>query len=159
MPYLIDGNNLIGHIPDMDLGDRSSRFHLIARLVQFQKIRNTRVIVVFDGPPDELLDNPGTSSPPVSVFFPEAGRRADTVIEAIIQQQTDLRRFYVVSSDREIRDFTRRLGAKSLDCAEFNKRIKEAQKKYREKAALEKPNKDLSPLEVRQWGEVFTSKK
>ncbi len=159
MPYLIDGNNLIGDIPDLDLGDRGSRFQLIARLVRFQKIHNTRVIVVFDGPPDELLDNPGPSSPPVSVFFPEAGHRADSVIEDIIQQQTDLRRFYVVSSDREIRDFARLQGAKSLDCAAFNKRMKKAQKEYRERAALDKQNEELSPLEVRHWGEVFSSKK
>ncbi len=159
MPYLIDGNNLIGHIPDLDLGDRSSRFQLISRLLRFQKINNTRVIVAFDGPPDDRLDNSGSHPSPVSVLFPETGQNADAVIEAVIQRQTDLRRFFVVSSDREIRHFARRQGAKSIDCAEFYKEMKAAQKEYRDQAELEKENEDLSPLEIKQWGEVFKSKK
>ena len=159
MPYLIDGNNLIGHIPDLDLGDKHSRFQLVSRLVRFQKIHNTRVIVVFDGPPDDYLDNSGTPPASVTVFFPDIGQSADTVIEAIIQRQTDLRRFFVVSSDREIRDFARRQGAKSVDCAEFYKEMKKAQKEFRDLAELEKQNTELSPLEIRHWGEVFKSKK
>lgn len=159
MPYLIDGNNVIGHIPDLDLGDRSSRFQLISRLVRFQKIHNTRVIVVFDGPPDDHLENSGNPPAPVSVYFPEAGQSADAIIEAIILQQTDRRRFFVVSSDREIRDFARRQGARSVGCAEFYKKMKKAQNEYRDLAELEKQNEELSPLEVRQWGEVFKLKK
>ena len=157
MPYLIDGNNLIGHIPDLDLGDSNSRFQLISRLVRVQKIHNTRVTVVFDGPPDDFLENRGSLQTPVSVFFPEAGQTADTVIEAIIQRQTDLRRFFVVSSDREIRAFARRQGAKSIDCGEFHREMKKAQKEYRDLAELEKQDEELSPLEVRQWGEIFKS--
>ncbi len=101
MPYLIDGNNLIGHIPDLSLADRESRLLLVSRL----------------------------------------------------------RRFFVVSSDRDVRDFARQHGAKSITCADFHRELKGALREYRKAAELEKNEEPPTPLEVRQWGDIFETKK
>ncbi len=159
MPYLIDGNNLIGHIPDLSLADRESRSLLVSRLRRFQKIRNTRLILVFDGPPQDELDSNHHSGSPFSIIHPEPGRSADSRIEEIIQKQTDLRRFFVVSSDRDIRDFARQHGAKSITCADFHRELKGALREHRKEAELEKNEEPPTPLEVRQWGEIFETKK
>ncbi len=158
MPYLIDGNNLIGHIPDLNLADRQSRTQLVSRLRQFQKIKNTRVSVVFDGTPEIDLMTGGAEQGPVSVLFPESGRNADSLIEEIIDKQTDLRRFFVVSSDREIRYFANKHGAKSLGCAEFHRDLKAAMRKFRKDAELLKEDESPTPLEIRQWKEMFGKK-
>jgi predicted RNA-binding protein with PIN domain len=159
MPYLIDGNNLIGHIPDLSLGDRESRFLLVSRLRRFQKIKNTRVILVFDGPPQEGLGTYHNSVSPFSIAHPEPGESADSLIEEFIREQTDLRRFFVVSSDREIRYFARKHGAKSIDCAAFYLELKGILRESREEAELQKNDEPPTPLEVRQWDDVFRTKK
>ena len=46
MPYLIDGNNLIGHLPFLEIKTRESRFELIGRLLVFQKIKNYKTLQV-----------------------------------------------------------------------------------------------------------------
>lgn len=159
MPYLIDGNNLIGHIPDLNLGDWESRSVLVSRLRRFQKVKNTRLILVFDGPPQAGLDSDHHSGIPLSIIHPEPGTSADSRIEEIIEKQTDLRRFFVVSSDREVRNFARKHGAKSITCAEFHRELKAALREHRKEAELEKNDETQSALEVRQWGEVFDTKK
>ena len=159
MPYLIDGNNLIGHIPDLSLADGKSRSLLVSRLRRFRKVKNTRLFLVFDGPPQSRLDADRHSGGLLSIIHPEPGMSADSRIEEIIKAQTDLRRFFVVSSDREIRHFARKHGAKSITCAQFHRELKAALREHREESELEKNDETPTPLEVRQWGEVFDNKK
>ncbi|MCK5220283.1 MAG: NYN domain-containing protein, partial [Candidatus Aminicenantes bacterium] len=52
MPYIIDGNNLIGSSPDISLEDSNSRKEIVAIVKKFQKKKNSKIIVVFDGEPD-----------------------------------------------------------------------------------------------------------
>jgi predicted RNA-binding protein with PIN domain len=159
MPYLIDGNNLIGHIPDLSLADSGSRSQLVSRLRRFQKVKNTRVILVFDGPPREELDLQDHSGLPFVILHPEPGRNADSLIEEIIKEQTDLRRFFVVSSDRDIRYFAGKNGAKSITCEDFHRELKGALREHRKESELEKTDTPPTPLEVKQWDAIFKAKK
>jgi len=159
MPYLIDGNNLIGYLPALELKSDESRYELISRLLIFQEIKNTRVMVVFDGPPDPNLTQEDFKEIPFYVFFPDFGQNADEVIKKIITKETDLRRFFVVSSDREIKFFAKSKGAKTIDCTEFNKQLKKALKKYKKNMELEKDVELPSPLEVKFWSKLFERKK
>jgi predicted DNA-binding protein (UPF0278 family) len=61
----------------------------------------------------------------------------------------------VVSSDREIKNFARSKGAKSLDNREFNRQLKKALKEYRKLRADEKNASLPSPLEVSFWMDIF----
>lgn len=155
MPYLIDGSNLIGHIPTLELRDPKSKHRLVAQLLAFQVIKKTKIFLVFDGPPDhDLLEkNPHRSD--FAILWPNQEESADTLISQWVQKQTDLRHFYVVSSDREIKTFARESGAKILDCKEFHKLLKTALKEYKESQAMEKEDITLSPLELDHWLEIF----
>ena len=158
MPYLIDGNNLIGHIPSLDLKDQASRKLLVSRLQIFQEFKKTRVIVVFDGPFDPDIAEGRFKDTPFRVCFPPFSQTADDVIEETICRQTDLRQFFVVSSDREIKNFARSKGAKPLDCSEFLRRLKATLKKYDKIAEMEKNTPTPSPLEVDIWSDIFKGK-
>ncbi len=51
MPYLIDGNNLIGAIRIIDIRDASAREKMTRMLAGYQQAKRNLVVVVYDGPP------------------------------------------------------------------------------------------------------------
>lgn len=155
MPYLIDGNNLIGHIPSLELSDPRSKGRLVAQLWIFQEVKNTKIILVFDGPPDPDLYGEKFQSKAFSVIWPDREESGDTVIKRLIEKQTDLRHFSVVSSDREIKAFARTNKAQVLDCREFHKLLKAALKEYKNAKSMSKEDATPSPLEVDHWLEIF----
>ncbi len=158
MPYLIDGSNLIGHIPYLTLDDPRSKYRLVAQLLAFQRIKKIKIILVFDGPPDLHLIGKEFRRKKFAIIYPSHDENADSIIKTWIEKQTDLRRFYVISSDREIKLFARMNGAKVKGCDEFHKELKAFLKGYQDAKAMKKSDKPLSPLEVNHWLEVFESK-
>ena len=115
--------------------------------------------MVFDGNPDPDLSGEKYRGKKFSVIFPFFDQNADEVIKKIISQQTDMRRFYVVSSDREIRTFAKEKGAKSLHNDEFLKLLRSVLKRYKKTLEAKKEDISLSPLEVDQWLHIFEDKK
>ncbi len=159
MAYLIDGSNFIGHASTYDLKDPRAKYDLISKLLIFQRLKRTKIHLVFDGPLDPDLRTEKLQKKSFSVIYPAPGEKADRVIETIISKQTDLRRFYVVSSDREIRNFAKAKGAKSLSCEEFNRELKAVLRKYKKSLEWQKKDIHLSPLEIDQWIKIFKDKK
>jgi predicted RNA-binding protein with PIN domain len=155
MPYLIDGSNLIGHIPTLDLSDPKSKHRLVAQIMIFQEAKKTKIILVFDGPPDPELFGEKFRRKEFSIVWPDIEESADTVLKQWIEKQTDLRHFYVVSSDREIKSYARVNRAKVLTCKEFYDLLKRTLKEYKESKAMNKEDVTLSPLEVDHWLEIF----
>jgi predicted RNA-binding protein with PIN domain len=156
--YLIDGNNLIGHTSPHELRDPLSKRILISKLQIFRQINRAKITVVFDGSPDPEMHRAGFDEKSFSVVFPPFGQKADIVITEIIASQDDVRRFFVVSSDREIKDSARKKGAKVITCEDFDRRLKKALKKYKKMCEMKKENVSLSPLEVNHWSDIFGKK-
>jgi predicted RNA-binding protein with PIN domain len=159
MAYLIDGNNLIGHLFPLDIKNPQSRHSLLHKLIIFQKIKKSRITVVFDGPPDSTVSNKDFPQEFFSILYPPDGENADMVIKRIIEGKKNLRNYFVVSSDRDILSFARKKGAQGLNCKEFNRQLKSAAKENKKKSEMEKNTADPSPLEVDHWTEIFKSKK
>jgi predicted RNA-binding protein with PIN domain len=158
MAYLIDGNNLLGNIPDLDYAEPASRGQLLERLKIFRHDRKVRMVVVFDGPPDLDLIGGRASGEEIEVRFPEPGRCADAVIKDILAQQADPGHLTLVSSDRELRDFARGLRSRSIDSRTFARRLATAASRFMRNKELEKGEAGLSPLELRQWIDLFDKK-
>lgn len=93
------------------------------------------------------------------MITPPAGENADILIKEIISQQKDLKKFFVVSSDREIKNFARNRGAFTLTCKEFDIRLKKTLKQYQNAQYKKKKEIHLSPLEVNHWLNIFKRKK
>lgn len=159
MAYLIDGNNLIGYISPSSLKENESKRDLAYQLLIFQKFKKTKIFLVFDGPFDLEIPLEDFRRKSLSIIYPNFGQDADCIIKKIIDRQTDLRRFYVVSSDRDIKNYARRQGAISLSSAEFSKQLKKVLKRYKKSQEMKKDVSDLSPLEISNWLKIFDRKK
>lgn len=157
MPYLIDGNNLIGHMPNLELDDPGSKRRLVEQLAIFQAAKKTKVILVFDGPMDPDLFGDQVRKKKFTILWPNMDENADSIIKKQVRKQTDLRRFYVVSNDREIQTFARKKRAKTIDCKEFQKRLRKALKEYRESRSMNKTDIVLTSLELDHWMDIFGS--
>ncbi len=155
MAYLIDGNNFLGHISPSEIRDSRSRYVLVLKLLAFQSQRKSRIFLVFDGPPDTNLEALVQERKKFFVIYPPRGQKADAVIQEILDCQSDLRRFFVVTSDRELGAFARGRGASVLKPREFNQEFRRVLKERRKGRELEKNNQSLTSLEVRLWKDVF----
>ncbi len=159
MAYLIDGNNFIGYSSPRSLRDPQAKYRLVSRLLIFQSQKKTRVLLVFDGTPDLNLIGETFQKKNFSVIFPPFGTNADETIKKIISKQTDLRRFFVVSSDHEIKRFAKSKKATPLSSKEFNRELQTALKEHRKSLEIEKKVTSLSPLEINQWLKIFKDEK
>ncbi|MFQ6107999.1 MAG: NYN domain-containing protein [Candidatus Aminicenantales bacterium] len=159
MAYLIDGNNFIGYLSPSFLKDPRSKQALISQLLVFNRQKRTKIYLVFDGPPLQDLETKKLREESLSIIYPGIDEDADRVIKRIIEKQTDLRRFSVVSSDREIRRFAKTKGARSLSCKDFHRLLKASLREYRKDLETKKKDIALSPLEVDHWIDIFGPKK
>ncbi len=159
MAYLIDGNNFIGHTSPYELRDPRSKYSLVAKLLIFNKIQKVKIILVFDGPPDPEITDQNFPDRSLTVLYPDIGKNADGIIKDIISKRARERRFYVVSSDREIKDCARKNGIKPLSCEEFNKQLKVALKENKDLKEMDKEARFPSPLEINHWIDIFRKKR
>lgn len=158
MPYLIDGNNFIGHIHPEDLRKPQRKQALIAQASIFQRLKKTKVYLVFDGPPPNSMEEASSTRKRFFVLYPSFSNNADVLIKEIISKQSDRRHFFVVSQDRDIRSFAKNNGAKVLSCKDFRRLLKEALKKYKKIQEMQKDILSPTPLEVTHWMEIFKGK-
>jgi predicted RNA-binding protein with PIN domain len=157
MAYLIDGNNLLGRVAPHELRERSGREGLVVRLLAFQRVTRARLHLVFDGNP-ERTPTDIVVNPKFTIHYPGEGQTADDVIRDMIARQTDRRRFFVVSSDRAIRDLAREKGLESVTSDVFARELKAAIKEGKKRRELEKSARAPTDLEVDLWSEVFKAK-
>ena len=157
MAYLIDGNNLLGRIAPHELREPSGRDGLVVRLLAFQRVTRARIHLVFDGNP-EVTPTDVAVNPKFVIHFPGEGQSADDVITDMIARQTDRRRFFVVSSDRAIRDLARKKGLETVTSDVFARELKAVLKEGKKLRELEKRSDAPTELEVDLWNEVFKSK-
>lgn len=145
---LVDGHNLIGRTPCLDLSqEESSREQVLRRVAAAKGSGGERVVVVFDG------NRPGSAKEQgfggVRVVYAPAGRSADDEILRRVEGSNP-RTVTVVTSDRPLADRARELGARWESCEVFWTRLH----KHRAPSdATDKPVAD--PDEVDEWLAVF----
>ena len=118
MPYLIDGNNLLGSwggpaVP----GD--GRLEVLRRVSAFCRAKGARAILVFDGAPFRS-DLRGQELGAVSLRFPAEGRDADSLIRELVDAAPNPGDLVVVSSDKALYSYARTRGARTLRAHEWN---------------------------------------
>jgi predicted RNA-binding protein with PIN domain len=158
MPYIIDGNNLIGSAPDFSLGDPEARGKMVAIIKKFQESKNARITVVFDGEPQgsERL-NPINAK--MSVVYPRYGLSADDEIKKILEGYRHVKETVLVSTDRELKAFAKELGARTVNSIEFYYLLKKNSLSHgKREETLKRVNARVSPVEVEQWLKIFNDK-
>lgn len=117
MPFLIDGDNLLGTWPGRRRSDADKR-ELAMQIARLAANEARRFITVFDGsaPPGVSLG--------AGVRFSGPGRTADELILDILREQEDRRGWLVVTSDRSLGDQCRYLGARVERCDRFRGKLR-----------------------------------
>lgn len=151
MPYLIDGHNLIGQLPDLSLDDPHDEAKLVERLRSFMAHRRKRCTVVFDG---GLPGGPSRdlSTGSVRVVFAHGGTTADRIILERLRNTRDAQRWIVVTADHEIVAFARRCHARVLSPADF---AREMQAAHTITPSEDDPNPRITPQDVQEWLRLF----
>lgn len=153
MPYLIDGNNLLGSwggpaIP----GD--GRTEVLRRVSDFCRSRGARATIVFDGAPFRA-DLGSQELGPVSVRFPPPGADADSVIRQMLDRAARPAELTVVSSDKAVYSYARTRGATALRAKEWNALARGPVRRPRS-APTEKSDKPDHEPDIAGWLERFS---
>jgi len=152
MPYLIDGNNLLGRSKEINLKSPHSREILIGELLAFQKERSAKLIVVFDGLPDEYLRRDTLSLGNLDIRFAGEKSDADSLILKIIEKASDPASFILVSSDKSLTDRARFMNAKVLKCHQFRKKMEGVKTSFQSKLEPK-----LGEDEIDEWFQYFSN--
>lgn len=116
MPWLIDGDNLLGTW-GRRRGDAERR-QLFLELQRFGRRIRKQVLVVFDGP------EPGPPAFGAGVRFSGVGRSADDVILELLRGESDPGGWTVVTSDKSLGDQCRWIGAAHERSDRFRARLR-----------------------------------
>jgi predicted RNA-binding protein with PIN domain len=157
VPYLIDGNNLLGSwggpaVP----GD--GRHEVVRRVSAFCRAKGARATIVFDGAPfrAELADQHLGA---VTVRFPAQGLDADSLIRTILDAVDRPGDWIVVTSDKPVYSYARTRGARALSAREWNELGRQEGRAPRSLVArdraTDKPDRET---DVEGWLKRFSGK-
>jgi uncharacterized protein len=155
MPYIIDGNNLIGSSPDISLDDPESRSKLIYIVRKFQEARKTKVTIVFDGHPETGVIREDLNEK-LCILYPRIGSSADDEIKQILTGINYFKDVILVTSDRALKSFAKKEGARTINSIEFYFELKRFSHISGKKEATRKRiDAKVSDQEVDQWMKIF----
>lgn len=166
MIYLVDGHNLIGKMPDIELSDPDDEEKLTARLQNWARgDRKRKVDLYFDSGPFGGIA-PHLSGLGVKVRFTKIGQTADEVLIERLKKVKNPQEYTLVTSDREIIAVARKRRVGYIRSEEFVVLLIE--ERMADAAALQKANEpappadpatsdtpEISDEEVAQWMELF----
>jgi len=115
MPYLIDGNNLLGAGRDRRLGIPTDERELVRKVAAFAGKRRGLITIVFDGPP---RSGARPTAPRIRVLYSQK-RSADAVIVDAVRSSRAPRDIIVVTSDRDLRSRVRAASGRVMGCRDF----------------------------------------
>jgi predicted RNA-binding protein with PIN domain len=140
MPYVVDGNNLLGSWGGPQAGD-DRRAEVVRRLAAFCRAKGVRATVVFDGHP--LRDDMAAQDlGPLSLRVPPPGEDADTVIRRMVEMSARPSELTVVTSDKALYSYVKTLGASVLRAHEWNALERRGSPDRGAAAADEKPQRE-----------------
>jgi predicted RNA-binding protein with PIN domain len=151
MPYLIDGNNLLGSWGGPH-GDDDGRTEVLRRVSAFCRAKNVKATVVFDGHPLRA-DMASQELGLVSLRVPPPGEDADTVIRELVERAPRPAELVVVTSDKALYSYVKTLGASVLRAHEWNSLERHAPPRAR--AARSVSDKPDHESDVEGWLKKF----
>src|SRR5262245_8444648 len=148
MPYLVDGNNLLGLRPEVLAKEPGIRRRLVTQLAAFARARRTSVSVVFDGDPDEDGLRSDMTLGGVRAIFSGRTSDADGRILRILDEAKDPAGFTLVTSDRALGDRARQRRARCVTSLKFRRTLEEI-------GAAREDDAPLSADQVADWESWF----
>ena len=154
MRYLVDGHNLIPHVPGLRLDALEDEMELIQQLQAFCGLGGHQVEVYFDNAPAGGVGMRRFGQ--VTAHFVRAGSTADAAIaRRLAGLGRGARQWCVVSSDRSVQAAARTSQAEVLSSPEFVLRMQAVPRP----SVVEKRETPLTPDEVDEWLRIFQPKR
>jgi uncharacterized protein len=154
MPYLVDGHNLIPKL-GLRLDSLDDEAALLSRLLEFCRLRRTRLEVFFDGAPpgQPVLRRSGA----VTAHFVRQGGTADAAIETrLAKLGRAARNWTVVSSDGRLQRAAGAVHAGVLSSEQFAGEMVRA---HEARLLTVKNEATLGPQEVEEWLDLFNRRR
>lgn len=157
MAYLIDGHNLIPHVPDLHLEDIDDEQALIELLQGFCRHSRKSVEVYFDNAPAGQAGKRRFGM--VTAVFVRQGRTADDAIRQRLEQlKGRASEFIVVSSDHQVQNAARVARADVIPSPAFARQMKTIQQDAANRTAEKQPP-DLTDAEIDEWLQIFNNRR
>ncbi|PYQ52288.1 MAG: hypothetical protein DMF78_11545 [Acidobacteria bacterium] len=118
MPYVIDGNNLLGSWGGPQ-GQDDRRAEVVRRVAAFCRAKGAKATLVFDGHPLRP-DMEAQDLGPLRLRVPPPGGDADTVIRELVDTAERAADLVVVTSDKALYSYAKTAGASVLRAHEWN---------------------------------------
>lgn len=151
MVLLIDGHNLIPHMPGVALSDPDDEVRLIRMLQAYCRMRRKRIEVYFDRAPAGWAGTQQHGQ--VQAYFVPIGTTADAAIMARLKKMGKrAKNVTVVSSDRQVGAAARAVHARVVTAEAF---AKDWSGLAEEEPELDPRNRMLSEDEVAAWEQLF----
>jgi predicted RNA-binding protein with PIN domain len=127
MPYLVDGNNVMGLSFHGHTDRFAARRRFIGDLAGFVKAYRVKLAVVFDGVPDADFPE-GTRFRGVEIRYARPGSDADSRIKELARAWNCIRDLIVVTSDRPLGSALESGGARIIKAGGFKRMLDDAKK-------------------------------
>jgi predicted RNA-binding protein with PIN domain len=154
--YLIDGYNLIHHIPrfrnSLGSGLEHARNILISFARTYLAVRKVKITIVFDGDEVGYIDNSTLSAQRLKIIYSKPPEKADPIIKRLIQKSKNNKSLFLVSADNDLIQFGKQNRIQVLSPEEFYHR---ASKHPNEEQMDQKFNSHVSEDEVNEWLKLF----
>lgn len=157
MPYLIDGHNLIGQLPDISLADPDDEAKLVIKLVGFAARKKSRCVVVFDK--GITAGKSRMSNSAVEVVFAPSSSSADAIMIARIDATRDPNYWTVVSNDNAVLKRARQRQMKAIKSSVFARELRPVQVIDKDADPGEAEHVRISPAEVEMWLQIFRERR
>jgi uncharacterized protein len=151
MPFLVDGHNLVPHIPGLSLSAPDDEQRLIGLLRSYARRTRRKITVYFDrAAPGAAPAAPGSS---VTARFVSSPDTADRAIQRHLKRLgREAHNWTVVSSDNEVRQAARTAGARSQTSQDFARLLFEGPGSV---TPDEKPEPPSGQDELNKWASLF----
>lgn len=106
------------------VGARTRR-DLLETVARFAAAKRVKISVVFDGAEENFFPD-GASYKGVKIFYSRFGSDADARIKNLVENSKEKRTLIVVTSDRALGDYCRRVAAQVVRAQDFRLKLEEA---------------------------------
>jgi uncharacterized protein len=151
MPYLVDGHNLIPHMPGLSLKAMDDELELIEWLRAFCQQKRKDIEVFFDQAPPGYAASRRYGR--VMAHFVRQGTTADAAIHArLVRLGKGATSYIVVSSDNQVQGFARQARARVISSDDFARQLIELPQGS---PAGQPGDRRLSAEEIADWEAIF----
>jgi predicted RNA-binding protein with PIN domain len=152
MNFIVDGHNLIPHMPGVHLQDPDDEIKLVRILQDYCRLRRKTLEVYFD---QAATGHAGERRfGQVRAIFVPKGMTADqAIMNRLSKLSKRARNVSVVSSDRQVQQAARAAHAEVISSESF---VAAYQKLVEERPEIDPRNQPLSTQDVQAWEKIFT---